>query len=449
MKKTFAWFFVVLSLLLFSCSNNTPSVDETPSSPDNPPFEVVKYTVNFSGDVKGVESRIVEEGKTVSLPEAVPIEAAKTFKGWSTVEDDDSSLINADTYTPSGDITLYAIIVDCEHAWIYDFYGNERSCALCNKGPQTVSGIVPFPSVDPEYMIDKQNNEAVYYKYKGDAESVTIPATITAEGETYPVRSIYKYAFRGVQSTTSVTISEGIKVIGKKAFANTAISSIKLPESLLYIGDSAFAITKLDSLDIPKKVRALGNSYSIIYASDELESITVESENAYFKAKDGMLLSKDGKALYAMVPSADVRIPGTVKSVMRALLSGSGILETLIIEDGVEDIGEQAFSVCLNLSSVELPKTITIISEEAFSFCEKLESITIPKSVKKIKEDAFSYCTSLAEFRYEGTVEEWSRITLSKDTDGTQNWATGAGFRVIKCAGGREVPLNTGESASE
>ncbi len=52
MRKTFALFFVVLSLLLFSCSNNTPSVDETPINPDTPPQnEVVKYNVSFYGEV--------------------------------------------------------------------------------------------------------------------------------------------------------------------------------------------------------------------------------------------------------------------------------------------------------------------------------------------------------------------------------------------------------------
>ncbi len=416
-----------------------------------PQTEVVKYTVSFSGDVEDVESITVEKGKAVSLPEAIPLGSAKTFKGWSTVKDDASFLIETDTYTPSGDITLYAIVVDCEHAWVYSFSGNERSCVLCNAEPQTisVSDIEMVTFDDAKYKIDKKNKEAIYWEYTGTAESVIVPATITTdEGETYPVTSINGFAFTRL-NLTSVTISEGIKAILSDAFYDSGIPSIKLPESLLYIGDYAFTYTKLVSLDIPKNVRALGNIVSIIFASDDLESITVASENAYFKAEDGMLLSKDGKTLYAIVPSEEVRIPGTVKNVMSGLLYDSKILKTLIIEDGVETIGEFAFSDCLNLLSVNLPNTITIIPAEAFSCCENLTSITIPKSVKEIKEYAFSDCPKLKEFRYEGTTEEWGDVVLSNDSDGSQNWATYVDFTVVECADGGEVPLNTGESASE
>lgn len=436
MKKTFVLFFVVLSLLLFSCNNNTPSVDETPSSPDNPPSEVVKYTVSFSGDVEGVESRTVEKGKAISLPKAIPLESAKTFKGWSTVKDDASFLIEADTYTPSGDITLYAIIVDSEHAWIYDFSsGVSRSCVLCDE-TQTIpeKDIVDVTVDGAMYKIDKQNKEAVYYQYIGNVKTVIVPATIdAAEGETYPVTSINEHAFFK-SKPTSVTISEGIKAISREAFYTVGISSIKLPESLLYIGNGAFAYTNLGSLDIPKKVKALGDIYSIISADDDLKSITVAAENAYFKAEGGMLLSKDGKTLYAIVPSEEVRIPGTVKNVVGGLLVGCKNPKTLIIEDGVEYIGIVAFAECLILSSVKLPNTLTVISQGAFFNCGNLTSITIPMSVQEIRASAFKDCTGLNEFIYEGTTEGWGRIKLSKD-NGTQNWATGVSCKV-KCNDG-------------
>ena len=58
-------------------------------------------------------------------------------------------------------------------------------------------------------------------------------------------------------------------------------------------------------------------------------------------------------------------------------------------------IGDYAFAGCKNLTSVDLPNTVTKISGYAFDNCTGLTSVTIPNSVTSIGKNAFSRCTGL------------------------------------------------------
>ena len=48
-------------------------------------------------------------------------------------------------------------------------------------------------------------------------------------------------------------------------------------------------------------------------------------------------------------------------------------LESVIIQDGIEYIGEEAFKNCVNLKSITIPNSVTYIGEGAFLGCDSLE----------------------------------------------------------------------------
>ncbi len=68
---------------------------------------------------------------------------------------------------------------------------------------------------------------------------------------------------------------------------------------------------------------------------------------------------------------------------------------SVVIENGVTNIGSTAFEECTNLTNVTIPDSITSIGDEAFYDCTGLTSVTIPDSVTDIGNFAFSGCTSL------------------------------------------------------
>ena len=125
-------------------------------------------------------------------------------------------------------------------------------------------------------------------------------------------------------------IPDGIKIIGKYAFANTDVLEIIMPNSITAIEKSAFeCCSALESLVI----------------SDEIKEI---SDEAFL-----------------------------------ACMS----IEKLVIPDGVTIIGEAAFIGCADLKYIYLPDSITSIKIDRygrlpFADCNRIEEISIPKHLQ-------------------------------------------------------------------
>ena len=63
---------------------------------------------------------------------------------------------------------------------------------------------------------------------------------------------------------------------------------------------------------------------------------------------------------------------------------------SVIIEDGVTNIGKYALGNCGNFSTVIIPNSVTSIGEYAFYNCSSLSSVTIPENVASVGNGAFN-----------------------------------------------------------
>ena len=77
---------------------------------------------------------------------------------------------------------------------------------------------------------------------------------------------------------------------------------------------------------------------------------------------------------------------------------------TIIIEEGVTHIGNQAFRGFEAVTSVTIPSTVTSIGSDAFYACRNLQSIDVPSSVNSIGQWAFADCTTLTSFTLKGNL---------------------------------------------
>ncbi len=79
-------------------------------------------------------------------------------------------------------------------------------------------------------------------------------------------------------------------------------------------------------------------------------------------------------------------------------------ITTAVIESGVTNIGNYAFSNCSSLTRVEIPASVTDIGVYAFYWCTGLTSVTIPEGVISIGAGAFFECNGLISMEFPESV---------------------------------------------
>lgn len=99
-----------------------------------------------------------------------------------------------------------------------------------------------------------------------------------------------------------------------------------------------------------------------------------------------------------------VRIPDSVTAIGRLAFAGCESLTEIQIPDGVTYIGKGAFNRCKSLASIAIPERITEINPGLFSGCASLTDLQIPDGVTKIYELAFSGCSSLKNITIPNSV---------------------------------------------
>ena len=89
-------------------------------------------------------------------------------------------------------------------------------------------------------------------------------------------------------------------------------------------------------------------------------------------------------------------------------------VRNVVINTGVNSIGNAAFLGCDALVSVEIPESVNRIGEFAFSKCIALTSIEIPESVTTIEYGAFSECSALTSVVIPNSITElYGAVDLS------------------------------------
>ena len=154
----------------------------------------------------------------------------------------------------------------------------------------------------------------------------------------YTIKEIKEFAFAGLKGLKSIKLSKNLNKIGKSAFDCTSIRKLQLPVSLTTIGKPLFYYKpRIEDINIPAKLKEGVPELARTTAS--WKRFTVSKKNPYYKVKSGLLFSKDGKILYAMVkPKKNVRIPDNVKR-MDAFAFYKRSPQSVYIGAGVREMG--------------------------------------------------------------------------------------------------------------
>ena len=163
-----------------------------------------------------------------------------------------------------------------------------------------------------------------------------------------------------------------------------------------------------------------GNSFSLCLRSDpsteyygfsitDISAATDADYNEYLQQffiiePDGVITAYTGCAAKVTIPSEINGIKVTAIGPSAFLGETNTTLTTIVIPEGVTEIGEGALGWQENLTEVFLPESLTKIGSGAFAGCANLEKINIPKGVTEIDAHAFSECYALTEVTLPGNL---------------------------------------------
>ena len=254
----------------------------------------------------------------------------------------------------------------------------------------------------------------LYSDENTEITNLIIPNTVT---------NISDGAFYGNESLVSVTISNSVTSIGDLAFYDCRnLKSVTIEDCIISIGENTFdGCTQLETILIPNSIENIGtNAFrGTAWYNNLPDGVVYIGKNAYrYKGaipEGTSIVLEDGtkkichNAFSGRRDLTSIEIPSSVTTIEQFAFSGCNGLTSVTISDGVTTIEQFAFSGCNGLTSIEIPSSVTSIGYKAFSDCKGLTSITISNGVNSIGNYAFSNCTNLS------TV--YSKITNFFDID--------------------------------
>lgn len=238
----------------------------------------------------------------------------------------------------------------------------------------------------------------VFYKYR-NTEYLNISPD--------PKSSVYAYVSRNQH----VKIKDGVKTISSKAFYQSTypyygclkIKDIDLPDSLIGIGDYAFAYVGYhysDSSTYDPYYYTTGD-YATPCRISIPDNVSWIGEYAFYKsALKGLTVPPKIQRIQAgSYAGCDLRdnpitIPSSVKSIDTEAFKYAKFKE-LIIEEGVEYIGIQAFSQ-VEVDKIILPNSVKKIEYNAF-YNSKVKELHIPSTVEIMGDSVFNSCNNLVK----------------------------------------------------
>jgi hypothetical protein len=218
------------------------------------------------------------------------------------------------------------------------------------------------------------------------------------------VREIGSSVFQGCRSMTTLIIGNSVTSIGRSAFDGcNGLTSVTIPNSVTSIGEGAFNICSgLISVTIPSSVKSIGSG--LFSGCSGLTSILVESGNLNYDSRNDCNAIIESSSNTLIAGCKNTIIPNSVTSIGNNAFTMCNDLTSVTIPNGVTSIGSLAFMYCSGLTSVTIPNSVTSIGKSAFFGCSGLTSVTISNSVTTIGENAFFDCSGLTSVTIPNSV---------------------------------------------
>lgn len=228
---------------------------------------------------------------------------------------------------------------------------------------------------NPEFVVAKFNDdysEVVIFKNGENSDgrmkmfaAQTSPmsskaATLTQANIQTGVVSIGDFAFNGCTKLKNVNIADSVTSIYQAAFRKcSALTEINLPANVLFL-------------------EVMTEGYDVFSECSALTTINVSPDSQTFSSEDGVLFTKD-KTVLRYCPEGKTgtyTIPNSVQEVYLLAFYDTR-LESIVIPDSVNKIGNSALKKCRYLKTIEIGAGVTDLGANAFQSTSSLKAINV------------------------------------------------------------------------
>lgn len=307
------------------------------------------------------------------------------------------------------------------------------------------------------YPYDSQNVGLLPNNYNKEGE-FTVPATVSANGNTYNVSVIEDDCFNGCSSITAFNFEGEINAIGKNAFRECSslenfvvpdgvttlesctfyncskLTNITLPNSLEFIGDNCFGwCSSLKSIVIPQNVSFMGeNSLYCTSITDVLMYPTTppEANIGLDYSSVTIYVEDDARDAYqhndywnqynikskGEFPGVEI-VDGNFKYQLHIFNDDATLISATPDEMGIVHVptavtyNDKTYTVTVigdnsltdyNIKHVVLPEGIKKLGQSCFNY--ELKVINIPSTVDEIYQNCFSGCSSQLKVQVDAQI---------------------------------------------
>lgn len=187
-----------------------------------------------------------------------------------------------------------------------------------------------------------------------------------------------------------LTLPEGIETIDTGALSCAFTPPVDLPSTLKYIREGGIYGLKDDSeYKIPESVEHIEEG--------AFNGCKIAKFKSKFADKTGQLIIKDSVLITGSDEIEELVVPSSVSRIGKLAMGEKNNLKSIKFHSGIKTIGDYAFYQCRGLSGdLVLNQGLEEIGEQAFTF-HTYSSVTIPSSIKSIGPDAFGASSKIKD----------------------------------------------------
>ena len=245
------------------------------------------------------------------------------------------------------------------------------------------------------------------------------------------VQKIGDHAFDNCTSLVSIDLPKSLEVIEGNTFMYcSSLEAITIPESVTRIDSGAFMFCEnLKTVTMSKNVKEIFNCafdkcpnlQDVYYdgTKADRDAITVEEPNEplmnavwHYKEATSWKL-EDG----VLTISGEGAMENYAKAVKQPWYEKRTQITSVVVKDGITEIGDFAFYGLTNLKEISIADSVTKIGDYALKNCSALSEVQLPEKLESVGESAFYGCTALKDITFHENVQSIGSYAFSRCTE--------------------------------